>query len=255
MRSSIGWLLAAISCFLLPASSTAQSTDGFHEIQVFPVVVDSTSFAQRFSFRASSFDGSPAVLSPRYYPAQGTSQATAIDCPSFEVPFGGKMFDSLRARHPELVFRTDPAERAAHGIGEEAYAYFLPMIEPDTRAQLSDDYAFCRRVRDAGLRIWLAPWVKTTHSGPAGNAGGRKRPRALPARDRSDQRPDAVGRLCLLSPHARCGLSHLARPLGEDHTQRAGDLYRVASRSGSASCHKISFFDGVVHALPPPHAR
>lgn len=77
------------------------------------------------------------------------------------------VFDSLRARHPELVFRTDPAERAAHGIGEEAYAYFLPMIEPDTRAQLSDDYAFCRRVRDAGLRIWLAPWVKTTHSGPA----------------------------------------------------------------------------------------
>jgi hypothetical protein len=32
---------------------------------------------------------------------------------------------------------------------------------------LSDDYAFCRRARDAGFRIWLAPWVRTTHSGPA----------------------------------------------------------------------------------------
>jgi hypothetical protein len=103
MRAWIGWLLALASSFLLPSPAIAQSTDGFHEIQVFPVVVDSTSFAQRFSFRASSFDGSPAVLSPRYYPAQGTSQATAIDCPSFEVPFGGKMFDSLRALCPSLA--------------------------------------------------------------------------------------------------------------------------------------------------------
>jgi hypothetical protein len=31
----------------------------------------------------------------------------------------------------------------------------------------SDDYAFCRRVRDTGFRIWLTPRVRLSHSGPA----------------------------------------------------------------------------------------
>lgn len=77
------------------------------------------------------------------------------------------VFETLRDDHPELAFRTDPGERAAHAIGEVEPSFFLPMIDPDSRELLSDDYAFCRRVRDAGFRIWLAPWVRTTHSGPA----------------------------------------------------------------------------------------
>nr|WP_166946002.1 glycosyltransferase [Sphingopyxis panaciterrae] len=77
------------------------------------------------------------------------------------------VFEGMRDRYPDIAFRTDPAERQAHRIGEQAHAFFYPMIEPETRSLLSDDYAFCRRVREAGFRIWLAPWVKVTHSGPA----------------------------------------------------------------------------------------
>ncbi|MBO9698145.1 MAG: glycosyltransferase [Sphingopyxis sp.] len=76
------------------------------------------------------------------------------------------VFDGLKTALPDLVFRPDPAERHAHGVGELEPAFFCPLIEPDTQALLSDDYAFCRRVRDAGFRIWLAPWVRTTHAGP-----------------------------------------------------------------------------------------
>ncbi len=74
--------------------------------------------------------------------------------------------EAMRAHYPDIAFRPDPAEQRAHGLGDEVHAFFHPMIDPDTRALLSDDYAFCRRVRDAGFRIWLAPWVRTTHSGP-----------------------------------------------------------------------------------------
>lgn len=77
------------------------------------------------------------------------------------------VLEGVRDANPDIAFRPDPAERQTHGLGEEAAAFFYPMIEPETRALLSDDYAFCRRVRDAGYRIWLAPWVRTTHSGPA----------------------------------------------------------------------------------------
>ena len=103
MRARFERWLAPALCLLAPAGAMAQSTDGFHEIQVFPVVVDSTSFVQRFSFRAASFDNTPATLSPKYYPAQGTGQGAPLDCPTFQVAFGGMTFDSLRALCPALA--------------------------------------------------------------------------------------------------------------------------------------------------------
>jgi len=76
------------------------------------------------------------------------------------------VFTGLRATLSDLVFRPDPAERQAHGVGEIETAFFCPLIDPENQALLSDDYAFCNRVRGAGYRIWLAPWVRTTHAGP-----------------------------------------------------------------------------------------
>lgn len=78
-----------------------------------------------------------------------------------------EVLEGMRTALPHLVFRPDPAERQAHGVGELEPAFFCPLIEPESQALLSDDYAFCRRVRDVGFRIWLAPWIRTTHAGPA----------------------------------------------------------------------------------------
>ena len=81
------------------------------------------------------------------------------------------VIDGLCDRHPELIYVPDAEERRGYGLGEQVHAIFQPMIEPETQFMLSDDYAFCRRARDAGFRIWLAPWVRTSHSGPATFAG------------------------------------------------------------------------------------
>lgn len=75
--------------------------------------------------------------------------------------------ETLCARHPELVFRTDARDRQGTGVREAVHSLFLPEIDRGSGLMLSEDYAFCRRARDAGFRIWLAPWVRTTHSGPA----------------------------------------------------------------------------------------
>lgn len=79
--------------------------------------------------------------------------------------------ETLAARHPELVYRPDVEEQRGYGLGEEVSALFMPLIEPETRRMLSDDYAFCRRARDAGFGIYLAPWMRTAHTGPATFAG------------------------------------------------------------------------------------
>lgn len=81
------------------------------------------------------------------------------------------VIEALVARHPELAYRPDAEERQAYGLGERVHALFQPMIEPKSQRLLAEDYAFCRRVRDCGFRIWLAPWARTSHTGPATFAG------------------------------------------------------------------------------------
>ena len=80
----------------------AQSTDGFHTIQIFPVVVDTASFTQRFTFRNPNSGSVNIAMS--YYPATGTSQPTAISCGTYSVAAGAdRTFTSLRAICPTLA--------------------------------------------------------------------------------------------------------------------------------------------------------
>jgi hypothetical protein len=81
------------------------------------------------------------------------------------------VIEALVQRHPELRYAADALDRESGLAGEHLTALFQPMIDPDTGHLLSDDYAFCRRVRDAGFRLWLAPWMRTSHTGPARFAG------------------------------------------------------------------------------------
>lgn len=57
------------------------------------------------------------------------------------------------------------------------YALFDCMIDPNTGHYLSEDYAFCRRWRSIGGRLWLDTQGELTHIGPhefAGRPGVRR---------------------------------------------------------------------------------
>ena len=84
-------ILASTALFALlgPMPVWAQTTDGYHAIQVFPVVVDSASFTQRFTFRNPNTTNA-LVISPQYFPGTGTSQPTPITCPDIIVPISGE---------------------------------------------------------------------------------------------------------------------------------------------------------------------
>jgi hypothetical protein len=45
------------------------------------------------------------------------------------------------------------------------YALFDTMIDPETGHYLSEDYAFCRRWRSIGGRLWLDTRGKLSHIG------------------------------------------------------------------------------------------
>ena len=99
-------ILAKVGLFAAIAASAsqvaAQTTDAYHTTQVFPIVVDSASFTQRFSFRNPN--SAIATIAPSYYPGTATSQASVIACPSFTVAANAvATFANLRAICPTLA--------------------------------------------------------------------------------------------------------------------------------------------------------
>jgi hypothetical protein len=44
-------------------------------------------------------------------------------------------------------------------------AYFDTVIDPESKRYLSEDYMFCQYSRAAGVKVWLCPWMKTSHMG------------------------------------------------------------------------------------------
>ena len=88
----------------LSGVAAAQTTDGYHSIQIFPVVVDTASFTQRFNFRNPN--DAAVTVTPKYYPADATSQKAigVLTCPDFTMqPGKTATFLTLRALCPALA--------------------------------------------------------------------------------------------------------------------------------------------------------
>ena len=34
-----------------------------------------------------------------------------------------------------------------------------------SKRYLSEDYLFCKNVREAGMKVWICPWIKLKHAG------------------------------------------------------------------------------------------
>ena len=69
----------AMGLGLAVGTASAQSTDAYHTIQVFPLAVNSSSFAARYSFHNPN--ETPITIKVTYFPATGTPQGTGnLEC-------------------------------------------------------------------------------------------------------------------------------------------------------------------------------
>jgi hypothetical protein len=75
-----------------------------------------------------------------------------------------RVFSEMIAAYPHLRF-TAAHVAAAPSRSANQYALFDCMIEPETGVYLSEDYAFCRRWRDLGGRVWLDSQGALIHVG------------------------------------------------------------------------------------------
>ena len=49
--------------------------------------------------------------------------------------------------------------------GETINEFFATSIEEETQILLSEDYYFCKKAREHGMKVWAAPWVQLAHIG------------------------------------------------------------------------------------------
>lgn len=82
-----------------------------------------------------------------------------------------EVFDKFKEAYPELNYKPDHVGQANFDGSRYIHAYFDTVIDPDSHRYLSEDYMFCQWARKIGVKIWLCPWMKTTHVGTYGFQG------------------------------------------------------------------------------------
>jgi hypothetical protein len=75
------------------------------------------------------------------------------------------VFEKFKTAYPELNYKPDHVGQANFDGSRYIHAYFDTVIDPESHRYLSEDYMFCQWSRKIGIKIWLMPWMKTTHVG------------------------------------------------------------------------------------------
>lgn len=81
------------------------------------------------------------------------------------------VFDRFREEYPHLRYKPDHAGQKNFDGSRYIHAYFDTVIDPESHRYLSEDYFFCQYAREIGCKVWLCPWMETTHVGTYGFKG------------------------------------------------------------------------------------
>ena len=111
------------------------------------------------------------VFNPVMDPGE-TSRQIRLDEPAevLEMGTGFMMirrvtFDKYLEAYPDIMYKPDHVRTEAFDGSREIGMYFQAEIDPKSKRYLSEDYLFCQKSRDAGLKVWLCPWMHLTHAG------------------------------------------------------------------------------------------
>jgi len=106
-----------------------------------------------------------------FNPAEGVSEIPINE--PVEVLEGGTGFMMIQKEtfikyakaYPHLSYKPDHVRTEHFDGSREIHAYFDCVIDPKSKRYLSEDYMFCQYVRNAGMKVWFAPWMRLSHMG------------------------------------------------------------------------------------------
>jgi hypothetical protein len=82
-----------------------------------------------------------------------------------------QVFDKFSEEYPHLRYKPDHIGQHHFDGTRYIHAFFDTVIDPASERYLSEDYFFCQSWRNIGGKIYLCPWVKTSHLGAYPFAG------------------------------------------------------------------------------------
>lgn len=76
-----------------------------------------------------------------------------------------KTFQTFVEKFPQYSYKPDHVRTEHFDGSREIMMYFQAEIDPASKRYLSEDYWFCQKLQEAGLKTWLCPWMKLQHVG------------------------------------------------------------------------------------------
>lgn len=106
-----------------------------------------------------------------FNPVQRTTQFNLAE--PLEVSEAGTGFmmipratlEKFAKAYPELSYKPDHVRTDHFDGSREITAFFDCIIDPVSKRYLSEDYFFCRKAREAGMKVWMCPWMQMQHIG------------------------------------------------------------------------------------------
>jgi hypothetical protein len=74
-----------------------------------------------------------------------------------------EVFERFREFYPDRWFK---AWNGGMEVPGKKHDFFRIGVSPGTHEYLPEDFAFCEDCKAMGLKVWMCPWVRTTHTGP-----------------------------------------------------------------------------------------
>lgn len=68
-------------------------------------------------------------------------------------------------KFPQYYYRPDHVRTEAFDGSREIMQYFQAEIDPKSKRYLSEDYWFCQKIQELGMKTWFCPWMKLQHVG------------------------------------------------------------------------------------------
>lgn len=74
-------------------------------------------------------------------------------------------FEKFKKKFPKLKYKPDHIRSANFDGSRDISLFFHCEVDPETNRYLSEDYWFCKKIKEAGMKIWLLPWMRLEHTG------------------------------------------------------------------------------------------
>lgn len=74
-------------------------------------------------------------------------------------------FEKFGKAYPELQYKPDHVRTQQFDGSHDIMAYFDCIIDPVSKRYLSEDYFFCHKAREAGMHVYMCPWMQLQHIG------------------------------------------------------------------------------------------